>query len=207
MAVPRVRLLGGDVGSGKTSVLLRLSKALQDSGFMVSGVLCPQLRPHGRRRMVLLSSGAELPLQINDGAPCPGGPRGGDVSKAVRDEADAHHGLQVVAVGPFIFDASAFLAAEAELESVPLERESWVFVDEVGPLELKRHEGLHRAVDALLQRRRNTPLMRVCIVVRPACWQLFLKEYGLAEDDVEVVSIESLAEEAAVFEATGRAAQ
>lgn len=187
-----VRLLCAPSGAGKTTALLRHAERLRGRGELVRGIVCPASGEAGRRVLVLLSSNVELQLQLNDGRPCPA--CAGSGCEDIEVEQGEFGERRTVAVGNFIFDAAAFDAAEAELLDAQ-EDSSWVVMDEVGPLELRRKQGLHAAVEVLLARRRAGGLASatLCVVVRPSLRTAFLETYGLAEAEVEDLSLEALA--------------
>eukprot|EP00747_Dinoflagellata_sp_TGD_P169924 gnl/TRDRNA2_/TRDRNA2_200148_c0_seq1.p1 gnl/TRDRNA2_/TRDRNA2_200148_c0~~gnl/TRDRNA2_/TRDRNA2_200148_c0_seq1.p1 ORF type:complete len:221 (+),score=40.70 gnl/TRDRNA2_/TRDRNA2_200148_c0_seq1:53-664(+) len=198
---PTVQLLSAPPGAGKTTALSRLAAAHRAKGGAVCGVLCPDSapRPEGRRQMVILSRGAVLPLQLNDGQPCP--ECVGSGCKDMVAEADAYGGREVVTVGNFVFDAAAFAAAEKELGANILAG-TLVIIDEVGPLELRRKQGLHQAVCKLLgQRRCVGGSATIIVVVRPSCRAAFLEAYELTEADVEDRTVEQLMTQASASSA------
>jgi nucleoside-triphosphatase THEP1 len=73
---------------------------------------------------------------------------------------EAAAGEESIAVGKFVFSKSNFDKAIEILQS-SIEKEGWVVVDEIGPLELKQ-EGFYTVVTALLNKRKG----KLILVVR-----------------------------------------
>eukprot|EP00811_Abedinium_folium_P004101 NODE_13774_length_1147_cov_6.450980.p1 GENE.NODE_13774_length_1147_cov_6.450980~~NODE_13774_length_1147_cov_6.450980.p1 ORF type:complete len:193 (+),score=37.46 NODE_13774_length_1147_cov_6.450980:135-713(+) len=185
-AVP-VRLLSRGVQTGKTSQLRRVVDEARAEGKRVFGVLAPdEVCEDGvlRRRAHLVSSGQNQVFQLNDGQPCPEGTAPQHPTAAEGEE----YSVPVVKIGNYAFARSAFDAAAAELAGAAKEGADLVVVDEIGPLEINRGEGLHEAMKALLAAWRACPSMEVIVVVRPMLRSPFLEVYGLGEGDVQDLS-------------------
>lgn len=74
-----------------------------------------------------------------------------------------------VAVGPYLFSASALVrAGEALLRVAALSDTQLVVVDEIGPLELVREQGLIEPLRTLLRGDSEVPQRPLLVVVRPA---------------------------------------
>eukprot|EP00931_Biecheleriopsis_adriatica_P103531 TRINITY_DN78355_c0_g1_i2.p1 TRINITY_DN78355_c0_g1~~TRINITY_DN78355_c0_g1_i2.p1 ORF type:complete len:255 (-),score=58.13 TRINITY_DN78355_c0_g1_i2:46-810(-) len=137
-------------GSGKTAFLERCAAKLRERGLRVGGVLAPNSNESGRRQLVLLENPDQtLTLQLNDGKPGDGGGCADDSEQVLEG---------TVKVGNFIFSEEAFTQARATLQCLRGEERGrasapadWVLIDEVGPLELNRGQGLEPAVGELLR--------------------------------------------------------
>ncbi|CAE8664504.1 unnamed protein product, partial [Polarella glacialis] len=108
-----------------------------------------------------------------------------------------------IQVGNFIFDEAVFAKARAELRGLAGDERGsgpapcdWVLVDEIGPLELNRGQGLEPAVGELLRAgargELGPPQSRFLIIVRPSLRDTVVQTYGLdgtgcaaADDDGE----------------------
>eukprot|EP00746_Dinoflagellata_sp_MGD_P152256 gnl/MRDRNA2_/MRDRNA2_83540_c1_seq2.p1 gnl/MRDRNA2_/MRDRNA2_83540_c1~~gnl/MRDRNA2_/MRDRNA2_83540_c1_seq2.p1 ORF type:complete len:220 (+),score=37.51 gnl/MRDRNA2_/MRDRNA2_83540_c1_seq2:85-744(+) len=206
----RIKLLIGVSGSGKTTSLDLWRQRLRSHGKRVRGVLCPESKDTGRRIFLFLSSGKELTLQLNDGKPCP------ECTGQCKDTVaspEAYGGQRILSVGNFVFSAEAFDDAEAEILGINTTElghgqkrmkmdavgSEWVFVDEIGPLEVRKEKGLHKAMLGLLARWRSCADAgqheaqdEICVIVRPNLRAEFLNKYGLKEDEVQDISPQEL---------------
>ena len=169
-------------GCGKTSFLQRSATRFHEKGLKVKGILAPH-GPDGAgdgrrslRLLKLLSSSEVLPFQL-DCAPGEGG-----------KTSEREDGLEImgIRIGNFTFDPGAFAAAQYELESCkdrqgPEGCADWIFIDEIGPLELRRKEGLEPALGDLLRAARagelGPPQSRFMIVVRPSLRDQVVETY------------------------------
>ncbi len=138
-------ILTGPVRTGKTTICQRLVAIARANGFDVRGILALPVLDDGVRtgvRMLDLASGEcrDLAAVGNDALP---GPRIGDYS----------------------FDASV-LAWGRDLVAAALDSPcDLVVVDEIGPLELQRGQGLAGVLPRLLA---PQPMPRLLVVVRSA---------------------------------------
>jgi nucleoside-triphosphatase THEP1 len=129
---PRVVLLAGDPGQGKTNLAAEVARRLRERGLIVGGVLAPGLWRDGERwgfDVVDLLDGRSEPLCRRDA------PR------------------EAVAAGPFHFLAEGLRFGREALSLERLSRAGadLVIVDEVGPLELSA-EGWAEPLEALVER-------------------------------------------------------
>ncbi|CAE8678901.1 unnamed protein product, partial [Polarella glacialis] len=187
-------------GSGKTTFLQQCATAFRAKGLRVGGVLAPSGGENGRRQLVLLQSSPQEPLalQLNDGRPGDGGGSGSPSEPTGETVPEG-----AIQVGNFIFDESVFAKARAELRGLAGDERGsgpapcdWVLVDEIGPLELNRGQGLEPAVGELLRAgargELGPPQSRFLIIVRPSLRDTVVQTYGLdgtgcaaADDDGE----------------------
>lgn len=180
-------LLSAPPGAGKTSLLEQCIAAFRAKGLRAGGIISPDTGPGGKRELILLRTSPEkgsderLQLQLNDA-------NRGDGSGCVCGNESAPEGA--VRVGNFIFNESVFQKARAELHRLCRQEHGtaeapadWVFVDEVGPLELKQGGGLEPAIGELLRAAARgelgPPQPRFLIVVRQSCRNEVVQTYGL----------------------------
>ncbi|MGB9610221.1 MAG: nucleoside-triphosphatase, partial [Bryobacteraceae bacterium] len=123
-AAPHI-LLTGAKGAGKTTLLEATARLLMAAGAHVAGILSPGEFDNGRRArfdLLILDTGRRLPLAERDGNGPPGSGRG------------------------YRFLTEAIAAGRAALSTERIRRADVLFIDEVGPLEL-RGEGWAPALD------------------------------------------------------------
>eukprot|EP00930_Biecheleria_cincta_P090686 TRINITY_DN80128_c0_g1_i1.p1 TRINITY_DN80128_c0_g1~~TRINITY_DN80128_c0_g1_i1.p1 ORF type:complete len:264 (-),score=61.80 TRINITY_DN80128_c0_g1_i1:294-1064(-) len=174
-------ILSAPPGSGKTTFLKHCAEQMRQRGLTVGGVLVP-VAENGRRQLQLLSTPGELlQLQLNDGQP-------GDGAGCAHEEEQAPAGS--IRVGNFVFDEHVFAKARSELQALRGQDRGlaaapadWIIVDEIGPLELNRGQGLEPAVGELLRAAARgelgPPQSRFLIVARAALRDTMVQTYGL----------------------------
>jgi nucleoside-triphosphatase THEP1 len=145
-------VLSGPIGCGKTTLCLELAVEAHQAGIPVAGVLTPALVWRGEKvgiRALDLQSGASRTLARCD-----------------RDLGGAR-------IGRYSFDdrVQRWMAARC---AAALSTESLVFVDEIGPLELTRGEGLARLLPLLPRPRSRSTV----VVVRQALLARFVIRVG-----------------------------
>lgn len=179
-------LLSTPPGTGKTTFLEQCAAAFRAKGLRAGGIIAPDTGAGGKRELVLLQTSPEqsderLQLQLNDAK------RGDGSGCNYGNEETAEGAVRVV---NFLFDESVFQKARAELlrlcgqeRGVVEAPADWVFVDEIGPLELKRGGGLEPAIGELLRAAARgelgPPQPRFLIVVRQSCRNECVQTYGL----------------------------
>jgi nucleoside-triphosphatase THEP1 len=137
-------LLSGPIGSGKTTLCQRAAAAARERGIPVTGVLAPALLQHGQKVGIVaedLYSGETRLLARSD------------------------QELGGVRVGRYSFDDGtlqwmASLCERALAAGAP-GGDALVFVDEIGPLELRQAGGLARAILLLARPRRGAAVVVV----------------------------------------------
>ena len=191
--------MSGPPGSGKTTFLQRCASGFAEHNLRVGGVIAP-MGANGRRELQLLRGPVPqvLPFQMNDSGPGDGSGQG---TTKMCEEGAIQEGC--VRIGNFEFNESSFAAARNELERCrtagqlqgaeqPDGHISWVIVDEVGPLELHRKQGLEPAVGELLRSANagavGAPQSRFIIVVRPSLRDKLVSTF--LNDQVDSVDIE-----------------
>ena len=192
----RVHFLSADSGLGKTTALAAFAQRAMARGESVGGVLGP-VGADGLRKLMALRTGEErdlqmVPLTDADAAHREARLKTTDAwSRSTTVSADAaaaaaeqEHG---VAVGPFVFDGRVFEWGQAELRRAT--PPSWIIVDEVGPLEMKRKAGLEPAVGELLRAvAEGACESDVIVVVRPSLRGTIASHFGLPESICDDVS-------------------
>ena len=219
-ATPRVHFLCADSGLGKTTALAEFARRATDAGQPTAGILCP-LGEDGLRKMVCLRTGEERPLQMVPLTEADAAQRKErldttdartreTMSSAAAEASAAEQGEHGVAVGPFVVDRRCFDWAQATvlhggvawgdvdgeqeaLRDLAAERLRWLIIDEVGPLEMRRKEGLEPALSSFLSLRgalnpvysdSSTAAVTfdVIVVVRPSLRDQIVGYLGLAEE-------------------------
>merc|ERR1719373_843233 len=86
--------------------------------------------------------------------------------------------------GKFIFTQDSFNQAHTELTQGQSNKSvHYLIIDEIGPLELKKNQGLRNTLDDLMKNRKNHIDTKMIIVVRPSLKDLFISTYKLQESD------------------------
>lgn len=212
----RVHFLCADSGLGKTTALAEFAQNASAAGQPVAGVLCP-VGADGLRKMLALSTGEQRSLQmvpITEADALERRQRLETTDAQTRDTMKssaaeaiaAEQGGHGIAVGPFVFDKRVFEWAQLKvLGGGSVERLSWskqtaasesprrwMIIDEVGPLELRRKQGLEPALSELFRPPcgllSSTSLLDVIVVVRPSLRDQMVEYFGLPEemcDDIQ----------------------
>jgi len=178
----RVLLLSGDVHCGKTTLLTGWCRRALASGAAVEGVLAGPDDAEGRRHLTALPSFESRRLQLGAG------------------EQPATPETRTVVVGAYTMLADTVEWARG-LVREPLRegarcpacslgprdcvcRTRYIVLDEIGPLELRRNEGLEPAVSELFARLATGAVLRnttVIAVVRSPCVEEFIARYRIPE--------------------------
>lgn len=146
----RVRIIHGDIGSGKTSRAADWSREQAMSGVEVGGVLA-QKTPEGRR-FVDLRAGDSMPLE-----------------HPATDEAG-------VEVGRFHFRQAAFDWADDRVGMALAAGSAVIVLDEVGPLEM-RGGGFAPVLDRLA---RDAPGVELVLLVRTSLIDVVVERFAQA---------------------------
>lgn len=137
-----IGVLTGSIGIGKTTVCQRLVALLRGRGLKPAGVLAPSLvDASGRKigiRLLRVETGEERALALMD------------------------RELQGPRTGRYAFDAAVMDWGLSGLRSALRGEYDFVVIDEIGPLELRRNEGLAPVLEEL----RELDGSHVLIVVR-----------------------------------------
>lgn len=136
---PVVVIITGALHEGKTTFALKVADSLREKGFRPGGFLAIAVNEEGKRSGFILkdlSSGREAELCSNKPDP------------------------ERVNYGHFYFNREILKAGEQILKPEELSDKQTVFIDEIGPLELKG-QGWSRAIDTLCQ---SNTILQVWIV-------------------------------------------
>lgn len=144
-------LLVGASGSGKTSLCVRLVKALAESGARPVGVVCPAAFDGGLKVGIdaVELGGASGSVRLARRRPgfesaVPGAHRGGKPAPAP-DPSDPSRFVY----GMWSFDGSALAALDSSTSEALIAGAPVAIVDEIGPLELDHGTGFVRTLEAL----------------------------------------------------------
>lgn len=130
-------LLTGEKGCGKSSVALNLSRRLAQAGIPTGGVICPGIFAQGRKIGILShypATGYEEQVGLESAS----------WGKPVPEPT----GMDAFSYGRWEFRQSALAKADASIIR-DMEAALFVFVDEIGPLELDHGIGLCRTLTRL----------------------------------------------------------
>jgi nucleoside-triphosphatase len=150
--IRRVRILHGDIGSGKTARARDWATQQVMTGRLVGGVLARKTSEG--RRFVDLMTGDEVPLE---------------------QPAD---GEEALAVGRFLFRRAAFDWAIVRVEAAVSAGAQAVIIDEVGPLEM-RGDGFAPLLDRLAH---EFPVVTQVLLVRSSLTQAVAERFAARVD-------------------------
>ncbi|MFB0547144.1 MAG: nucleoside-triphosphatase [Anaerolineae bacterium] len=159
-------LLTGQAGAGKTAVCQRVVDLARQRGYLCGGLLTPA---------VLDREGVKVGIEALD-------PLSGERWPLARTDQD----LDGPQVGSYHLSATALKRCLAAIERAA-EQCDLLVIDEIGPLELERGEGLVPALDILLGRR----ALRALVVVRHALLDELCERLSEAEPLVFTVNDET----------------
>lgn len=169
---PKVVIITGEKHSGKTTFALDLVNHLKEKGITLGGFLAPGFFIDNRRAsfdMLALATGETYPL-------CSIHPGNG------------------IRIGPFWFDEKTLQIGHQLLDPAQLGAATIIFIDEVGPLELKG-DGWAATIDKLMQHPRLTLVM----VVRRSMTEQVISKWQLINTKVFDIELPGQAEEARRF--------
>ena len=192
----RVHCLCADSGAGKSTALAAFVALARQRGQKIGGLLGPLGDDDGLRKLASASTGEVQSLQLVAMSEQDAKQREerlkstdawsrADSTHSADAEAGAAAREHGVAVGPFVFDRRVFAWAQETLLN-PADKD-WVIIDEVGPLEMKRKEGLEPGLSRLLSSASLAahPGCDFIVVVRPALRGKVAAHFGLPEDLVD----------------------
>ena len=166
----KIFLCSAPKGSGKTTRLFDFVQRQRKIGKRVVGVLQPNR--DGVRHIVTLSNDNSYALEINH-----------HTHTQSHTHNDSHSPNKVLHTPCFTFDDNMMRIARQELHTATRTMPHWVIIDEIGPLEIRKHQGYEPAFTTLLHSIQDTQNaftgVRVVVVVRPKLKQEFLKHYKI----------------------------
>lgn len=142
----KIFIVSGPVHSGKTTGLIKWAQNRKD----VSGILTPVI--NGKRFFMNAATNDSFPME-----------------KDIQE-------LSGFEVGKYVFSVAAFIRAKEILQNAAHQKQGWIVIDEVGPLELKG-KGFHNSIREILMQR-NTNL-KVILVVREFLLDEVLKYFAI----------------------------
>eukprot|EP01116_Phalansterium_solitarium_P008704 TRINITY_DN22667_c0_g1_i1.p2 TRINITY_DN22667_c0_g1~~TRINITY_DN22667_c0_g1_i1.p2 ORF type:complete len:183 (-),score=62.57 TRINITY_DN22667_c0_g1_i1:207-755(-) len=171
----QVVLLSGDVHSGKTTLL---SAWIAHRAGRVGGVLAPDVDDVRYVKSIRTSESRQLQLpQFSPAAP--------DDCNAPSPSAPDNAPPDVVFIGKYAFSRQVFNWAQDTIASDFFSGDfDAVVVDEIGPLEVNRAQGLEPGFGDLIARRSERPDVKIVVVVRQKLVAAFKAKYQLRDEDV-----------------------
>jgi nucleoside-triphosphatase THEP1 len=162
----RIYIFHGSVHVGKTTALQSWIQGRKDIG----GIIAPDV--NGKRILISVSTGESIVFQVKE------------------DDGEIFGGNlePLVTICDYKFKQSAFDWANKEITTQFFTGGfNWIVVDEIGPLELKRKEGLASAMSEVLERRNETKT-KLLVIVRSSMVDLFIETYKLDPSEVAKIS-------------------
>lgn len=157
---PKIIILCGDRGLGKTSAAIRVTELLRQRGIEVGGVVSPSERRADGLPMEIfardLASGEARRLgsrTIDLGGPRLGPNRPQQVNPQMEDTAsrDRPPGSTSESLPPFSFSRETIHWAAAAFLSAIASKAKLVVLDEIGPLELELDSGFRPLLEAIAE--------------------------------------------------------
>jgi nucleoside-triphosphatase THEP1 len=143
-------LLVAPSGVGKTTACLKTAELAQNNGLRVAGILS----------VPIYQDGVKVGIALRDLA-----------TGQERLLARAHQPGAGLQVGIWKFDPQNLAWGQQVLATLPAS--DLLVIDEIGPLEIERHQGLTNALDAL-----RDPTYRLGLVsIRPSLVEVFAKQF------------------------------
>lgn len=149
-----ITIITGDKGVGKTTFILKTIQEIKSSGRTVYGIITPPIFNKLQEKIgfsaLNTATGEEWELARTDKF------------------------LSGPTFGPFHFCGNGFAKANRELlQNLKLKKEI-IFLDEIGPLELKNQEGYY---PALKHMKKNTKDQNIILVIRFSLIEKFISTY------------------------------
>ncbi len=155
MKKKEVFILSGDIQSGKTTSLLKWSATRND----VYGILTPI--ENGKRFFMDISSGEKFSMEAN------------------ADE------IATIQVGKYSFSMNSFSKAVDILSSGAYNKNGWLVIDEIGPLEISGR-GFDEALKEFLQN--GSQNLKLILVVRDSIKDAVIARYSLDKHLIKKVN-------------------
>jgi nucleoside-triphosphatase THEP1 len=152
-----VYLVTGEIGTGKTAWLVKLTGLLMEKGVKVGGILALRIMEDGR------TTGYDI----------------NDIRTGIRTPFLRQMGEATMGVERFSVNETGYRAGLRALEPASNHHSEVIIIDEVGPLEL-RGQGWHGTISELLKESNST----IILAVRKNLIQDVTEGYGLSGVDV-----------------------
>jgi len=141
----KIFVLSGPVHSGKTTRLINWIQSRSD----VSGILSPVI--HGERFFMNAATKEIFPMEAEPGE------------------------SNTFTVGKYVFSVLGFENAKEILRQASNQKEGWLIIDEVGPLELEG-EGFNNVLKELIKQDHHS---KIILVVRESLVSVVVEQYGI----------------------------
>jgi len=149
-----ITIITGTRGIGKTNLILKFLQELKDSGRIAYGIITPPLFDSHRIKIgfsaLNVSTGEKWELARTDKK------------------------LTGPTYGPFHFSNVGFTRANEILSGSMKQKKSIIFLDEIGPLELKHQKGYYPSLPLLAE---TGSAQKLFIVIRPELIERFANLY------------------------------
>lgn len=157
MSNNHIYILSADIHQGKTTALFNWVKNKTN----VFGILTPDI--YGKRYFMDIETSEKFEM-----------------------EADPYE-ENTQDIGRFKFSDSAFKKANGILKNSLLQKNGWIIIDEVGPLELKQ-KGFHNIIKEIFSTKDLS--LNILLVVRKPLLQEVIQFYGLNSNEIILLNPE-----------------
>jgi nucleoside-triphosphatase THEP1 len=158
MINPEIHILTAGINEGKTSLLHNWASKRND----VYGILTP--KENGKRFFLDINTGDQFDME------------------AVSEEEST------LEIGRFVFSKIAFDRAIQILRKAATEKEGWLIIDEVGPLEISQN-GFHEFLKEILADKESS--LKIILVVRKPLVDDVITIYGIDAAQVTIHGLDS----------------
>lgn len=149
-----ITIITGESGVGKTTFLLKKIQQIKNSGRTVHGIITPPLYNEQHEKIGFSALNTDT---------------GEEWELARTDKI-----LSGPSYGPFHFSEKGFAKANSELSRNLKSKKRILFLDEIGPLELKHKEGYYPVFNLL---ETISPAQNIILVIRPSLIEEFINRY------------------------------
>ena len=160
-----ITIITGDSGVGKTTFILKRIQKIKDSGRMAYGIITPAIFNEQNKKIgfsaLSTSSGEEWELARTDKI------------------------LPGPTYGPYHFCDEGFTKANNQLSKCLKSNKKIIFLDEIGPLELKHKDGYYPILKNLEE---VTLLQNIFLVIRSSLIDKFINTY-IPEQKYRIITI------------------
>lgn len=154
-----ITIITGHRGIGKTTCLLKIIKKLRADSVKISGIITPPIYNGKDKKVGFTAYNVE--------------------TEEMWDLARTDKTLAGPSYGPFSFSKKGLIRANDVLKESLQKKDYTIFLDEVGPLELSKHQGFFPVLPLLTSSKRD---LNLYIIIRPELIDIFVNQIILQRE-------------------------